>query len=472
MFYLMQKTDFQLIFTIALKKELPKDYIESCGYPVATLKALNSGALNKLNNTSRGVLFIITGVGLEKSRKAAEFIKENISPIYVVNIGTVACLNKKGEIGSLITPTHVKDEAENLIQIDTRLPFPSPKYQIRNIDYGLMSIIKPQEIKNKENKNLYIDMEAFAQASVFKGSKTSFHILKVVTDYSDKNLKEDFLNNLNKAQNIIESCLSFLKAPKKPTISVVIPVFNREIKIKECIQSVLNQTLKPLEIIVVDDGSNDNTLQVLKSFEDKIRIIKNKENKGVSYSRNVGAKNSTGQWLAFLDSDDRWVPEKLENQWQYLQKNPFYEIFQSEEVWIRNGKRINACKHHQKPEGWVWEPCLKLCLISPSGVMLKKDLFEAVEGFDEALPACEDYDLWLRITRNKVVGLEPSFAIIKYGGHQDQLSQKYEAMDRFRVKALIKALENEQDQEFQAKIKPILKQKLDILILGCQKRGR
>jgi GT2 family glycosyltransferase len=173
-----------------------------------------------------------------------------------------------------------------------------------------------------------------------------------------------------------------------------------------------------------------------------------------------------------MDSDDCWDKDKLKRQVAYLKKYPFYEIIQSEEIWIRKGVRVNPCKHHKKPIGWIWEPSLERCLVSPSGVLIKKSLLERYGMFDESLPACEDYDLWLKISRNHPVGLEPSFSVIKYGGHEDQLSKKYPAIDRFRVKSLFNMLKKEELPHFRKKIIPILEKKLYILIQGYEKRQK
>ncbi|MBI4683189.1 MAG: glycosyltransferase, partial [Nitrospirae bacterium] len=203
------------------------------------------------------------------------------------------------------------------------------------------------------------------------------------------------------------------------------------------LDSVLSQSCKPEEIIVVDDCSTDGTGDILDSYEDKITVVHLPQNSGPSKARNEGIKHARTEWLAFLDSDDYWEKDKLKDQVEYLRRCPFYEILQSEEVWIRNGKRVNACKHHKKPFGWIWQQSLERCLISPSGVLVKKSLLERYGSFDESLPVCEDYDLWLKISRHHPVGLETSLSVVKYGGHKGQLSHQYPAMDRFRVKSLV-----------------------------------
>jgi len=254
-------------------------------------------------------------------------------------------------------------------------------------------------------------------------------------------------------------------------ISVIIPVYNRPGFVQEAIQSVLDQTYSNLEIIVVDDGSTDKTPDVLDSFKDKIRII-HQENKGVSAARNKGIENSSSRWLAFLDSDDIWLPEKLRMQMQFFEDHPDAKICQTEEIWIKNGKRLYPKKKHQKKSGMIFEHCLPLCIVSPSAVMIHRDMFDVVGTFDESLPACEDYDLWLRISCQYPIYLLDQPLIIKRGGHDDQLSQAIR-LDRFRIKALVKLLKSGvlTDKQTVLTINE-LERKCRIYQKGCIKHGR
>ncbi|MGK0288616.1 MAG: glycosyltransferase involved in cell wall biosynthesis [bacterium] len=255
-------------------------------------------------------------------------------------------------------------------------------------------------------------------------------------------------------------------------ISVIIPTYNRIKTVLECIQSVQEQTHSAHEIIVVDDASTDNScIQIQQKFP-HIKLIQNSQNEGVSYSRNLGVANATGNWIAFLDSDDQWQKKKLEKQVQFIQENPDIQILQTEEIWIRNGKQVNPPKKYKKEQGWIYEKSLTLCTISPSSVILTKELFEQEQGFDTQLRACEDYDLWLRITEKQQIGLLQEALLIKYGGHQDQLSQKYPAMDRFRIYSMVKVLSQKDiSLENQETTLEMLSQKLHILKLGAQKRN-
>lgn len=265
----------------------------------------------------------------------------------------------------------------------------------------------------------------------------------------------------------------------KALISVIIPSYNRAPILERAIQSVLIQKGPPFEIIVVDDGSTDETEKVVHNL---FRLAGNtrplplkfvaQENRGVSAARNTGIYHSKGEWLAFLDSDDEWLPGKLEAQTRFFETHPEYQICQTDEIWIRNGVRVNKMKKHEKKGGWIFNECLPLCAVSPSAVMMHRSLFDEVGLFREDYPACEDYELWLRIAPRYPIGLVQEPYLKKYGGHEDQLSHQYEAMDRFRVKALSEVIASgilnaTQKQAAQA----MLDEKLRILRLGAEKRG-
>ena len=222
-------------------------------------------------------------------------------------------------------------------------------------------------------------------------------------------------------------------------ISVIIPTYNRAHLLPRALDSILSQSCLPNEIIVVDDGSTDDTSVLMPSVYPEIVFIQ-QSNTGVSCTRNVGIKRASGDWIAFLDSDDEWFPEKLEVQMNALYKNPELKICHTNEIWIRNGTRVNPKKKHEKFGGWIFQKCLPLCCISPSSVIIHKSIFNEVGLFDDSLLVCEDYDLWLRITaRNPVLYIEKPL-LRKYGGHNDQLSRKYWGMDRFRIKSLEKII--------------------------------
>ncbi|MEE8553185.1 MAG: glycosyltransferase [Desulfobacterales bacterium] len=256
-----------------------------------------------------------------------------------------------------------------------------------------------------------------------------------------------------------------------PLISVIIPTYNRGWIINEAIDSVLAQDYINFELIVVDDGSTDNTHDILDSCHNNFLVLR-QNNKGVSAARNRGLAAASGRLIAFLDSDDFWLPQKLSRQVDFFQSNPDALICQTEEIWIRNNVRVNPKKRHKKPSGMIFEPSLSLCLVSPSAVMIKKNLFEEVGLFDETLPACEDYDLWLRVSCRHPVHLIDTPLIIKRGGHDDQLSAS-PGLDKFRIKAIKKVIESGllSATQYQTAVET-LKEKCDIYASGCRKRGR
>ena len=254
-------------------------------------------------------------------------------------------------------------------------------------------------------------------------------------------------------------------------ISVVIPSYNRKDFLKRSIDSAINQTKKPLEIIVVDDGSTDGTEAMIKSDYDFVKFIKQK-NKGVSAARNIGIKVSIGEWICFLDSDDEWKKDKLEKQINAMKSNPGYKFFHSNEIWIKNGMRINQKKKHKKYGGDIFDKCLDMCRISPSSVMIDKTVFDEVGNFNEDLVVCEDYELWLRICDKYRVFFIDEPLIIKYGGHQGQLSYSIESIENHRIKALeYLILENLKRKNKRHAIQMLLS-KLNIYLKGLVKRKK
>jgi GT2 family glycosyltransferase len=222
-------------------------------------------------------------------------------------------------------------------------------------------------------------------------------------------------------------------------------------------------------LIVVDDGSEDGTAEVVQEFAG-VRYLW-QPNRGVSAARNYGVAQSSGELVAFLDSDDLWRPRKLERQVAFFAQSPEAQICQTEEIWLRNGVRVNPHNKHRKPDGDIFARSLELCLVSPSAVMMRRELFERAGGFDEGLPACEDYDLWLRIAVTLPVHLLDIPLVIKRGGHADQLSHKFWGMDRFRITALGKLLESRSlSDEQRQQTERVLYKKCMILAKGAEKR--
>lgn len=234
-------------------------------------------------------------------------------------------------------------------------------------------------------------------------------------------------------------------------IDIIIPTFNRSHLIERAIKSVLAQSYQGFNLYVVNDGSTDETETILQKYSHHPQIhFLRQENKGVSAARNLGIKHSKAEWVAFLDSDDEWLPQKLEMQLAFIAQNPRCRFVHSNEIWIRNGVRVNAKKKFDKSNHEIFKYSLETCLISPSTVMMKRELCLEHGCFDESFVICEDYDLWLKILAREEVGFISQDLIKKYGGHDDQLSTRYLAMDFWRIKALIhllKKVELSQDQK-------------------------
>jgi glycosyltransferase involved in cell wall biosynthesis len=256
-----------------------------------------------------------------------------------------------------------------------------------------------------------------------------------------------------------------------PVVSVIIPTHNRAALLREAVASVKAQTYRDFEILVVDDASTDDTQEALAAWRE-VRVLRHPCRRGVAAARNLGIAAARGQWLAFLDSDDLWLPEKLARQMAYHQDQPHLLISQTDETWVRRGVKVNKPAAHRKVAGRIFFPSLKRCLISPSAVILNRRLIEAHGGFDENLPAAEDYDLWLRLTWRYEVGLVDEPLVIKRGGHPDQLSRQW-GIDRFRIRALVKLLGEPDLPEACARAARLrLAVKCALYVQGCEKRGK
>jgi GT2 family glycosyltransferase len=241
--------------------------------------------------------------------------------------------------------------------------------------------------------------------------------------------------------------------------------------IEEAVASVLAQSFSDFELIVIDDGSTDGTVRQFARNDPRLRIY-SQSRSGVSAARNLGVREARGQYLAFLDSDDLWFKQKLAVQTAFMERHPECCICQTEEIWVRNGVRVNRRLIHQKPAGDIFLRSLELCLVSPSAVMMTRELFDAAGGFDEALPVCEDYDLWLRIAVGHQVALIAEPLVVKRGGHADQLSRAIWGMDRYRVASLRKLLRSGICGERRAAAVATLRRKISILAQGARKRGK
>ena len=252
-------------------------------------------------------------------------------------------------------------------------------------------------------------------------------------------------------------------------ISVVIPSYNRRHTLERALQSVFDQTSPVDEVILVDDGSTDGSSEMVRQLFPEVKVL-TQPNYGVSAARNRGIAAARFAWIALLDSDDSWLPQKIDQIRRAQKLEPEFVLYHSDEIWIRRGVRVNPMQKHRKSGGWIFEQCLPLCAISPSATVISKSTLESLGMFDEKLPACEDYDLWLRLCHRFPVYYIKHPLITKYGGHDDQLSQQYPAMDRFRIRALHRLLTNEiLKPEFRHAAETMLLRKLDILLNGAIK---
>jgi glycosyltransferase involved in cell wall biosynthesis len=256
-------------------------------------------------------------------------------------------------------------------------------------------------------------------------------------------------------------------------IDVVIPAFNRRRLLAAAIESVFGQTCRNFRCLVVDDGSRDGTGKMVEQFGPAVVYLR-QENRGPAAARNRGIRAGRAPLVAFLDSDDRWLPEKLEIQAAAMAREKEYLISHTQETWYRRGELLPQKKRHLKPEGDIFARALEICVVSMSTVMVRRELFDRAGYFDEDLPCCEDYDFWLRASLKTPFLLVDRSLTVKEGGRPDQVSAIYrEGMDRYRIRSLANLIAGEDltaEQENLARAE--LKRKCRIFGNGALKRGR
>ncbi|KAA3598467.1 MAG: glycosyltransferase [Calditrichaeota bacterium] len=255
-------------------------------------------------------------------------------------------------------------------------------------------------------------------------------------------------------------------------VSVIIPAFNRTKLLLRAVSSVLSQTYRDFELIVVDDGSTENLSEVSKLVAENGHIFISTENCGVASARNFGASISSGNWLAFLDSDDKWLPTKLEEQIKFSESFPKTKIFHCNESWFRNSQQVSPKIDFKPAQGKCFFDSVKFCNISASAVFLERAFFEKLGGFDEEMAICEDYDFWIRASLESEVRLLEKFLVEKYRLKENQLSSSQPAIDRFRVYSLVKILLKEVlNSERRKAILEQISLKSEILSKGAKKRN-
>lgn len=266
-----------------------------------------------------------------------------------------------------------------------------------------------------------------------------------------------------------------------PLVSVVIPTYNRAELLKEAVWSVFNQSFRDMELIVVDDGSTDNTQEVLRQLDKENAsilgpipfIYLRQDHRGMpGQVRNHAVQAASGKYIAFLDSDDVWIPEKLEHQLALFKAGP-PRLVHTRELWLREGKEISQKGQTHQRRGDIFNDALHKCIIGPSTVMMERLLFEETGGFREDLEIAEDYEYWLRITAEQEVGYLDEALTIKRAGGWSQLSEKYGYIEIFRIQALRRLIdEGRLPADRTDAARKVLGKKCLIYAKGCRKRGR
>jgi glycosyltransferase involved in cell wall biosynthesis len=258
-------------------------------------------------------------------------------------------------------------------------------------------------------------------------------------------------------------------------VTIICPTYNRRNRIENTLNSVRGQHYRRFQLILVDDGSTDGTGDRVKDLRESfgLRYLRLPHSGMPGKVRNAGARLATGRYLAFLDSDDQWKPEKLARQIAFFEEHRDLRICHTREIWRRGDKIVSQAGQRHKRSGYIFPDALKKCIIGPSTVMMRRGLFEEFGGFREDMEIAEDYELWLRITARYPVGYIDEPLVVKQGGHPDQLSEKYGQIESFRIRALLLNLE---DGTFVGEKRELavreLARKCEIHARGCERRGK
>lgn len=262
-----------------------------------------------------------------------------------------------------------------------------------------------------------------------------------------------------------------VQSSKSHLVSVIIPTYDRLHLLKEAIASVQAQYYRPIELIVVDDGSTDGTAEQLRGVHN-IRLLSIGHTGCPGAARNAGIEASTGDYLAFLDSDDLWEPEKIAVQMEALTGDTDTPIIHCRELWLRDGRTVSQTGQRHRRAGWLFADAVRKCIIGPSTVLLRRSVLEDVGGFRNDLQIAEDYELWLRVTDQYPVAYLDQPFVTKRAGHGDQLSTRYGQIERFRIDALapLVAANRWKEPHHQSIAKQELERKCLIYAAGARKR--
>jgi len=260
-------------------------------------------------------------------------------------------------------------------------------------------------------------------------------------------------------------------------ISVIIPTFNRSEQLVRALESIANQRAKPSEIIVIDDGSTDDTGTTIADYSVRTNVAiryLHQINRGPAAARNRGIAEASKPYLAFLDSDDEWHRDKLSLQYQAFKSAPEYLISHTKERWLKNGQHLNQKKYHIPLHGDIFAQSLRLCCVGMSTVMARRELFASCGLFNESLRCCEDYDFWLRVSAFESFYLVEKRYTIKHGGRPDQVSNIFRVgMDRFRIQALAHLVTTSSLKSEQRRAACLeLNKRCTIYATGCKKHDK
>jgi alpha-1,3-rhamnosyltransferase len=209
-----------------------------------------------------------------------------------------------------------------------------------------------------------------------------------------------------------------------PLVSVVVPCYNHEKYVKETIESIINQTYKNIELIVIDDGSKDNSVSVIQELADKYGFtFIHRPNKGLSATLNEGIKLSKGKYFSAIASDDILMLEKIEKQVEFMESNPEYGMCYGKIVYFEDSIKNTSEYSNSNKQGWVFDDLLNYgCFIPAPSTFMRKEVFESVGGFDKNL-WIEDWDMWLRISQKYQVGYIDEY-LAYYRKHDTNISSQ------------------------------------------------